>query len=71
MLTSYATPRTGERFMHGIEEYLVAGAIVLEMIWTQKDFARSLVVEKMRCTDVKPAQIEFEIIKGQGLVISS
>jgi circadian clock protein KaiC len=71
MLTSYATPRTGERFMHGIEEYLVAGAIVLEMIWTQKNFARSLVVEKMRCTDVKPAQIEFEIIKGQGLVISS
>ena len=71
MLTSYATPRTGERFMHGIEEYLVAGAIVLEMVWTQDRFARSLVVEKMRCTDVKPAQIEFEIIKGQGVVLSS
>ncbi|HSK29890.1 MAG TPA: ATPase domain-containing protein [Candidatus Limnocylindria bacterium] len=33
VLTSYAVPRTGERSMHGIEEYLVAGAIVLEMIW--------------------------------------
>jgi circadian clock protein KaiC len=70
MLTSYATPRTGERFMHGIEEYLVAGAIVLEMVWAQNHFARSLVVEKMRCTDVKPAQLEFDIVKGQGVVIS-
>jgi circadian clock protein KaiC len=71
MLTSYATPRTGERFMHGIEEYLVAGAIVLEMIWAQNEFTRTLVVEKMRCTNVRPAQIEFEIIKGQGLVLDS
>jgi circadian clock protein KaiC len=71
MLTSYATPRTGERFMHGVEEYLVAGAIVLEMIWAQNEFTRTLVVEKMRCTNVKPAQVEFEIIKGQGLVLSS
>jgi len=71
MLTSYATPRTGERFMHGIEEYLVAGAIVLEMVWAQNRFSRSLIVEKMRCTDVKPAQIEFDIVKGQGVVLSS
>jgi len=71
MLTSYAVPRTGERFMHGIEEYLVAGAIVLEMVWVQNHFARSLIIEKMRCTDVKPAQIEFDIIKGQGLVLST
>ena len=28
ILTSYAVPRTGERTMHGVEEYLVAGAIV-------------------------------------------
>lgn len=71
MLTSYAVPRTGERFMHGIEEYLVAGAIVLEMVLAQNHFARSLIIEKMRCTDVKPAQIEFDIIKGRGLVLST
>jgi circadian clock protein KaiC len=71
MLTCYATPRTGERFMHGIEEYLVAGAIVLEMIWGQDRFARTLVVEKMRCTNVKPAQIEFDIIKGHGIVLNA
>ena len=71
LLTSYAVPRTGERFMHGIEEYLVAGAIVLEMVWSQTRFVRSLIIEKMRCTDVKPAQVEYEIVKGQGLVLNS
>jgi KaiC/GvpD/RAD55 family RecA-like ATPase len=69
ILTSYAVPRTGERTMHGIEEYLVAGAIVLEMIWKDGALARSLIVEKMRCTNVKPAQLEFDIVKGQGIVI--
>lgn len=69
VLTSYAVPRTGERSMHGIEEYLVAGAIVLEMFWKDGQFVRSLIVEKMRCTDVKPTQLEFEIRKGQGIVV--
>jgi circadian clock protein KaiC len=69
LLTSYAVPRTGERGLHGIEEYLVAGAIVLEMIWMDGQLARSLIVEKMRCTDVKPAQYEFNIVKQQGIVL--
>ena len=70
ILTSYAVPRTGERSMHGIEEYLVAGAIVLEMIWRNDGrLGRSLIVEKMRCTDVKPTQLEFDILKGEGLVV--
>ncbi len=70
LLTSYAVPRTGERSMHGIEEYMVAGAIVLEMIWRDDgQLARSLIVEKMRCTDVKPTQMEFNIVKGEGLVL--
>lgn len=69
VLTSYAVPRTGERSMHGIEEYLVAGAIVLEMFWKDGQLARSLIVEKMRCTNVKPTQLEFDIHKDQGIVI--
>jgi len=68
LLTSYAVPRTGERTMHGMEEYLVAGAIVLEMIWKDGQLVRSLIVEKMRCTNVKPTQLEFDIVKGQGIV---
>jgi circadian clock protein KaiC len=69
ILTSYAVPRTGERSMHGIEEYLVAGAIVLEMIWKDEGLGRSLIVEKMRCTNVKPTQLDFDIVKGHGIVI--
>ncbi|MGN6732463.1 MAG: RAD55 family ATPase [Candidatus Binatia bacterium] len=71
LLTSYAVPRTGERTLHGIEEYLVAGAIVLEMVWRDGALARSLIVEKMRCTDIRPVQLEFDIVKGQGIVIRS
>lgn len=71
ILTSYAVPRTGERVMHGIEEYLVAGAIVLEIIWKDDKLCRSLVIEKMRCTNVKPAQYDFDILKGQGLVLET
>src|SRR5918995_4046881 len=65
ILTSYAVPRTGEQTLHGVEEYLVAGAIVLEMIWKEGHLARSLVIEKMRCTNVKPAQHDFDIVKEQ------
>ena len=71
ILTSYGVPRTGERTLHGIEEYLVAGAIILEMFWKDGQLARSLIVEKMRCTDVKPAQHEFEIVRGRGLTLES
>jgi circadian clock protein KaiC len=71
LLTSYAVPRTGERGMHGIEEYLVAGAIVLELVWKDGQLARSLIVEKMRCTDVKPVQHEFDILKQQGIVLQN
>ena len=71
LLTCYAAPLGGERSMHGIEEYLVAGAIVLEMIWQDGDFARSLIVEKMRYTNIKPHQLEFHIVKGEGVVLSA
>jgi circadian clock protein KaiC len=71
ILTSYAVPRTGERVMHGIEEYLVAGAIVLELLWKDGKLCRSLVIEKMRCTNVKPAQYDFDILKGQGVVLET
>lgn len=69
LLTTYAVPRTGERALHGVEEYLVAGAIVLEMIWKDGKLARSLIIEKMRCTDVKPAQHEFDIVKQKGILL--
>lgn len=70
ILTSYGVPRTGERTLHGIEEYMVAGAIILTSSWKATPFGRTLVVEKMRCTDVKPAQHAFDIVKGQGIALN-
>ncbi|HXG50307.1 MAG TPA: ATPase domain-containing protein [candidate division Zixibacteria bacterium] len=70
VLTSYAVPRTGERSMHGIEEYLVAGAVVLELVWRDGRLVRTMIVEKMRCTDVRPEQHEFDIVKGRGIVLA-
>jgi KaiC/GvpD/RAD55 family RecA-like ATPase len=40
-----------------------------EMILQNGRLARRLVIEKMRCTDVKPAQHEFDIVKGHGIVL--
>lgn len=69
VLTSYAVPRTGENTLHGVEEYLVAGALVLKMDLTGPRPGRRLMIEKMRCTDVKPGLHDFEIVKGQGVVL--
>ena len=71
ILTSYGVPRTGERTMHGVEEYLVAGVIVLEMIWGENGFTRSMVIEKMRCTDATPAEHHFRIAKESGIVLET
>jgi KaiC/GvpD/RAD55 family RecA-like ATPase len=30
-----------------------------------------MIVEKMRYTNVKPKQLEFDIVKGQGIVLTS
>ena len=45
------------------------GAIVLEIVCRNGELSRNLVIEKMRCTDVKPSQHRFDIIKGDGVVI--
>lgn len=67
VLTTYGVPRTGERTLHGIEEYMVAGALILKMVASSGKLARNLIIEKMRCTDVRPSQYEFDIVKGQGV----
>ena len=69
LLTSYAVPRTGEKTRHGIEEYLVAGVITLRMVWQDKRAKRTLGIQKMRSTNVKPAQYEFDIVTGTGIML--
>ena len=40
------------------------------MIWKDEQLCRSMIVEKMRCTDIKPTQLEFDIVKGRGIVLN-
>ncbi len=59
------------RNARAIEEYLVAGTIVLEMELVRSRFVRTLTVEKMRCTEIDPAQYPFTIVNRKGIVLRS
>jgi len=65
LLTSYSVGRN----VRGIEEYLVAGTIVLEMELANSRFVRTLTIEKMRSTALEPAQYLFNIVPQRGIVL--
>ncbi len=69
LLTGYSISRSGERGAHGIEEYLVAGTIVLKTTWGDKGVVRTLRIEKMRATAADLMEHEFHIVKGKGIVL--
>ena len=66
LLTTYAI----ERNVRGIEEYLVAGTFVMEMKLVQRRFVRTVSIEKMRSTALEPAQYDFRIAHGRGIVLN-
>jgi circadian clock protein KaiC len=66
LLTTYAV----ERNVRGIEEYLVAGTFVLEMELVNRRFVRTLSIEKMRSTALEPAQYDFKITQGHGIILN-
>jgi len=65
LLTTYSVGRN----VRGIEEYLVAGTIVLEMELANSRFVRTLTIEKMRSTALEPAQYLFDIVPQRGIVL--
>jgi circadian clock protein KaiC len=67
LLTTYSVDRN----VRGVEEYLVAGTIVLEMELANSRFIRTLTIEKMRSTALDPAQYLFNIVPGKGIVLQS
>jgi circadian clock protein KaiC len=67
LLTTYAS----EKPQRGVEEYLVAGTIVLEMERVDGHFQRKLTIEKMRGTALQPAQYEFNIVAERGIVFKT
>ena len=67
--TTLVTSHSAGRSVRGIEEYLVAGTIVLELELASSRFVRTLTLEKMRSTAFEPAQYLFKIIQGRGIVM--
>jgi len=68
-ITTLVTGQSAGRNARVIEEYLVAGTIVLELELANNRFVRTLTVEKMRSTKLDPAQYLFEIVSGKGIVL--
>ena len=67
LLTTYAS----DKQLRGVEEYLVAGTMVLSMEPVNGRFVRRLSIEKMRGTALEPAQYPFSIVADRGIVFSS
>ena len=67
LLTTYAA----EKPARGVEEYLVAGTIVLEMERVDNHYQRMLTIEKMRGTALAPARYEFNIVADRGIVFKT
>jgi circadian clock protein KaiC len=54
-----------------IEEFLASGVLVLRMVRLGDRFVRTLWIKKMRGTASDPAEYEFNISKGKGIVLMS
>lgn len=66
LLTSYAMPGGGEV---AVEEFLVAGVVVLSVSRIQSRLVRTLLVRKMRGTATDLIEHQFNIVKGKGIVL--
>jgi KaiC/GvpD/RAD55 family RecA-like ATPase len=67
LLTTYAT----DKQRRGVEEYLAAGTIALEMELVEGRYQRKLTIEKMRGTALEPAQYQFNIVADRGIVFKA
>ena len=67
LLTTYASDKS----LRGVEEYLVAGTIILDMELGAGHYVRKLSIEKMRGTALEPAQYQFSIVADRGIVFKT
>jgi len=67
LLTGYSS----DKQLRSVEEYLVAGTMVLSMEPVNGRFVRWLTIEKMRGTAMEPAQYPFRIVADRGIVFNS
>ena len=68
-ITTLVTSQSLGRGTRGIEEYLVAGTIVLELELANNRFVRTITIEKMRSTALDPAQYLFRIAPEKGIIM--
>ncbi|HYA27630.1 MAG TPA: ATPase domain-containing protein, partial [Acidobacteriota bacterium] len=66
LLTTYASEKP-----RAVEEYLVAGTLVLDLELVGGRYVRKLTIEKMRSTALEPAQYQFSIVADRGIVIKT
>jgi KaiC/GvpD/RAD55 family RecA-like ATPase len=68
-ITTLVTSQSLGRSTRGIEEYLVAGTLVLELELANSRFVRTITIEKMRSTALDPAQYLFRICPHRGITM--
>ncbi|MEK6600763.1 MAG: ATPase domain-containing protein [Candidatus Binatota bacterium] len=69
LLTSYSIPGVAGAGEGGVEEFLVAGAVILGVARVQNRLVRTLLVRKMRGTAIDLTEHQFNIVKEKGIVL--
>lgn len=69
LLTSYSIAGVAGAGEGGVEEFLVAGAIILSVMRIQNRLVRTLLVRKMRGTAIDLMEHQFNIVKEKGIVL--
>ncbi len=71
LLTSQLPSRSDHDLTGSIEEFVVAGVIILKLALGNGQFQRTLSIKKMRGTAVQPAELPFKIVTDKGLVLDA
>lgn len=69
LLTSYSIPAAVGAGEGGVEEFLVAGVIILSIARVQNRLVRTLLVRKMRGTAIDLMEYQFNIVRERGIVL--
>lgn len=71
LLASQLPSRSDHDLTGSIEEFVVAGVIILKLAPGNGQFQRTLSIKKMRGTAVQPAELPFKIMSDKGLVLDT
>lgn len=69
LLTSYSVPTVAGAGDGAIEEFLVAGVIILSIARVQNRMVRTLLIRKMRGTAIDLMEHQFNIVREKGIVL--